>query len=340
MKNNKTVTGQRKASMQTFPNPVQSGRPIVSKGQIRIPELPVCSDSPPLSLHVMISRTFLLEIYSESPRPIHHENCDKNMPMAGSFSNAMSFRPRLIINADRLGLDSWTNDRVFEAFENGWISSASIMVNTPGYAQALGVIHERKLAHRIGLHAALDIGTPLSAAMKSVVSSDTVSRQRKLLANDPAATAAVAEELAAQIATARGDGLPITHIDSYRHMHTHWSVIPEFISVAVDAGIPAMRLAGNFLFPSSMQRRVYCRVVNRRIRAAGFVTAQKFSYLNRYLASEPGVDGGMVMELMVRPGIDDEFQLFKTSAFARLLDNFRLVSYEELAGENPLLLIS
>jgi len=288
----------------------------------------------------MINRTFLLEINPTPSRTIHHEDCDKNTPMAGSFADAMSFRPRLIINADRLGLDSWTNDRVFEAFENGWISSASIMVNTPGYAQALGIIHERKLAHRIGLHATLDIGNPLSTAMKSVVESDTVGRQRKLLADDPAATAAVADELAAQIVTARGDGLPLTHIDSYRHMHTHWSVIPEFISVAVDAGIPAMRLAGNFLFPSSLQRRVYCRVVNRRIRAAGFATAQKFSYLSRYLASEPGVDGAMIIELMVRPGIDGEFQLFSTPAFARLLDNFHLISYAELTGENPLLLIS
>lgn len=241
----------------------------------------------------------------------------------------MALRPKVIINADGLGLNAWNNDRIFEAFDNGWISSASIMPNMPWFDEAAKLVHERGLVDRIGLHVTLDAGVPLTDKLKVFFPDGQLQVPRRYFLGDTELVDAIGHEIDAQIRRARGAALPLSHADSHHHLHTHWSVLSQMLPACLDNDIHSVRLAGNILYPSSMQKRVYRNVVNRKIRAAGFITTQKFTHLDRFLAVMPTLDDSMVIELMVHPGLEDEYCQFKSDNFARLLDSADLISYTQ-----------
>ena len=70
---------------------------------------------------------------------------------------------RLVINADDLGFAPGVNRGIFEAHAAGTVSSASMIVTAPAFAEAAE--HARRDAPRlgVGLHLNLVTGAPLSS---------------------------------------------------------------------------------------------------------------------------------------------------------------------------------
>jgi chitin disaccharide deacetylase len=120
--------------------------------------------------------------------------------------------PRLIVNADDLGLTDGVNDGVIEAHERGIVTSASLMVSAPAATEAAGAAR----AHpdlSIGLHfvedraAVLDDAAALAAAFEA-----QLRRFRELLGREP------------------------THVDS--HHHVHMTRIRAFAPLVAQLGVP------------------------------------------------------------------------------------------------------
>src|SRR5438067_10426812 len=73
---------------------------------------------------------------------------------------AMTDAPRLVINADDFGLSAGVNRGILEAHAAGTVSSTSLLVNAPGFADAVrGARSAPGLG--VGLHLNLTAGSPV-----------------------------------------------------------------------------------------------------------------------------------------------------------------------------------
>jgi predicted glycoside hydrolase/deacetylase ChbG (UPF0249 family) len=146
----------------------------------------------------------------------------------------------LVIHADDLGMSHSVNRATFEAFENGWITSASVLVPCPWFPEVARWAQAHPDAD-LGIHLALNSEWtgfrwgPISSrdAVSSLLDSDGY---LPLLETDVVARAKPAEidrELRAQIDKARAAGVKLTHLDS--HMATLFRT-PEFFNVYRNLG--------------------------------------------------------------------------------------------------------
>lgn len=131
----------------------------------------------------------------------------------------------LVIHADDFGMNHSVNRATIAALENGWITSASILVPCPWFPEAARWAREHPAAD-LGIHLALNSEWtgfrwgPVSGRneVPSLLDRDGY---LPLLETDVVAHARPAEierELRAQIDKARAAGVPISHLDS--HMAT------------------------------------------------------------------------------------------------------------------------
>src|SRR5688572_20411963 len=141
----------------------------------------------------------------------------------------------LVIHADDLGMSHSVNRATFEAFENGWITSASILVPCPWFPEVARWARAHPNAD-LGIHLALNSEWtgfrwgPI-ASRETVASLLDADGYLPLLETDVVARARPAEidrELRAQIDHARKSGVRLTHLDS--HMATLFRT-PEFFEV-------------------------------------------------------------------------------------------------------------
>src|ERR1043165_8189549 len=128
---------------------------------------------------------------------------------------------RLIVNADDFGLTSGINRAVIEGHCHGIITSTTVMVNMPGFADAARLAREHP-SLGVGLHLNITQGQPL--ALASQVRSLTNERGEfwqkssatlwRALKNELRVDE-VAIELRAQIEKALAAGIRLTHIDGH-----------------------------------------------------------------------------------------------------------------------------
>ena len=131
----------------------------------------------------------------------------------------------LVIHADDLGMSHSVNRATFEAFENGWITSASILVPCPWFPEVVRWARAHTAAD-LGIHLALNSEwtgfrwAPLSPrdAVASLLDSDGYFPLVETAVVERARPEEIERELRAQIDRARASGITITHLDS--HMAT------------------------------------------------------------------------------------------------------------------------
>ena len=220
----------------------------------------------------------------------------------------------LIIHADDLGMSHSVNRATFEAFENGWITSASILVPCPWFPEVVRWARAHPQAD-LGIHLALNSEWtgfrwgPVSPSdrVPSLVDRDGY---LPLVETEVVARAQAAEierELRAQVDKARTAGVPVTHLDS--HMATLFRTA-EFFSLY-------RRLGAAYGVPVLLER-VGARGGEQADWATG---AQADALVDRVISLSPGVSkadwpreyermlGDLapgVYQLIVHLGYDDE----------------------------------
>jgi chitin disaccharide deacetylase len=151
----------------------------------------------------------------------------------------------LVINADDLGFAPGVNRGILEAHAAGTVSSASMMVNTPAFEEAVERVQREAPRLGVGLHLNLVVGAPLSNVPSLVDSAtgrfcplDVLVRRALAGQMDPTE---VRRECEAQLAALVAAGITPTHIDSHRHAHAMPGVLPAVAAVAHESGIPVVR---------------------------------------------------------------------------------------------------
>jgi predicted glycoside hydrolase/deacetylase ChbG (UPF0249 family) len=147
---------------------------------------------------------------------------------------------RLIVTADDLGRSPGVNRGIVEAFENGIVTSASLMVRWPAAAEAAEYARRQALA--VGLHVDLGEWRYHDGAWEPVY--EVVSTR------DPHGVEA---EVARQLETFRElVGRDPTHIDSHQHVHRSDPVrtillrLAGHLHVPLRAATPEVHYCGDF----------------------------------------------------------------------------------------------
>jgi hopanoid biosynthesis associated protein HpnK len=155
---------------------------------------------------------------------------------------------RLVVNADDFGRSDQVVAAVAQAYDEGILTSASLMV-TAAAAEAAVKVARKRPGLGVGLHLVLARGTAASEpqAIPHLVTPDGHFASRVFGAGlryglSPAAKRELARELRAQFERFRATGLPLSHVDSHHHLHLHPAVFPLVMSLAQEFGARAVRV--------------------------------------------------------------------------------------------------
>lgn len=155
----------------------------------------------------------------------------------------------LIINADDFGLSNGANRAIIKAWQEGVLTSASLMVGGSAFAEAVSLAG-RNPALQVGLHLTLVQGR---AALPHGGFPAIVDRQGNFT-NDPVFAGMryffikplrnkLQREIEAQIAKFLETGLPLSHIDGHLNIHMHPTVFDILLDLMPRHGIKSFRLS-------------------------------------------------------------------------------------------------
>jgi chitin disaccharide deacetylase len=228
---------------------------------------------------------------------------------------------KLIINADDLGTGNATDRAIFETFDSGVVTSASLLVNGRSACRAATSALERNLP--VGVHINLSEGNPLSGPIDGLTEADgSFAGKHKTRRKLHALTLdhfALRREIQAQIQVVFDWGLKPDHLDSHQHVFLFPGVTEAIIAVARQFEINALRLPLPYLLGRSpepdLQQELdlyqnLAPVAAEKFRAAGLCSPQGLfgldclNNLNRNLLAEllGAVPSEGCWELMVHPG--------------------------------------
>ncbi len=124
----------------------------------------------------------------------------------------------LVVNADDLGMSAEIDQGLFEAHDNGIVTSASLLVDAPDAEAAIQEARKRpKLG--LGIHVAFDTRGVYFTDMKDL--------------------AAVQQQIDRQLtAFVRMVGSPPDHIDSHHHLHLLFNVAALFLAAGRRYNVP------------------------------------------------------------------------------------------------------
>lgn len=192
----------------------------------------------------------------------------------------MTATTRIIINADDFGLSTPVNQAVAEAALDGVLSSATIMVNMPGFE---GAVKTAKTVPQLGVGVHLNLlrGKPLCEAsyVKSLVGEDekflgNVSKlwKRNLLGRIDQHE--IITELSMQVSRVIDFGIRPTHLDSEKHVHIIFPFLWDAVcEVAKRHNIKCLRVVReNSDYPKSLPRPLFrqrLKTILLNSRAAG-----------------------------------------------------------------------
>jgi len=155
---------------------------------------------------------------------------------------------RLIVNADDFGGSHSINEAVIRAHRNGILTSASLMVNEPGFEEAVTFARQNPTLG-VGLHLTLLHGHSTLARSEipdlvdeeRTFSYNTVAVGFRYFADRRLKTQLLAE-IDAQFQRFRGTGLPLDHVNGHLHLHLHPTVFQLLVQNVSRWGITHLRL--------------------------------------------------------------------------------------------------
>lgn len=154
---------------------------------------------------------------------------------------------KIIINADDLGLSKGVNNGILEAYKNGVVNSASLMVTTSYFEETIAFIKSNNLDN-IGVHVNLTEGKPLLKTHKTIVDGNGFFK-REIYLDDKVNLNEIHNEVKAQIEKAIDSGVELNHIDSHHHVHATFIFRKVFIALSNQYQLPLRKINNTVVNP-------------------------------------------------------------------------------------------
>lgn len=217
----------------------------------------------------------------------------------------------VIANADDLGLNQSVNAAIAFCFKQGYINSASLMTNTPGFKGAVALINDNDYIQNIGLHVNLAGGPPLTNLNDNFLDTngnfDILKTNRKSRLLSAADKIAFAKEIDAQISKALDYRVVLNHLDTHHHIHT----IPAFYQLFINAAEKfdlKLRLAQTYR-EGSYLKYAYRLYINRKICSKGINYSARFETVEQYINTLATANPNALTEVMLHPDFDADGNL-------------------------------
>jgi len=250
---------------------------------------------------------------------------------------------RIVTNADDFGQDDDTTRATIECFENGSLTSATIMVNMPRAAAAIAYAKSRPdLSFGVHLTYVLGVGNeaPVSDAAKlaTLCGPDGLFKPSNRTRIDAIlgklSMAEIARETEAQLGRLRDSGVSISHVDSHGHLHRFAVFQAALREVLPRFNIRRVRSAQNVYLrkllksPNYWYGPIWCRQIRGR-----FTTTTHFymptsawdrEWWNPLLDRMPALErGGDTIEVGVHPGYAEAWRIEERTGLASFADAAR-----------------
>jgi chitin disaccharide deacetylase len=156
---------------------------------------------------------------------------------------------RLIINADDFGLTPGVNRAILEAHSRGIVTSTTLMANASAFDHALQLARSAP-SFDVGCHIVLVDGSPVSdpSAVRTLTDRGRNGEFERNLSSfavraicgrlDPQQ---LEQEVIAQISKLQRASIPVSHIDTHKHLHALPQILPPLLRAAKACGIRAIR---------------------------------------------------------------------------------------------------
>ncbi|MDE3066560.1 MAG: hopanoid biosynthesis-associated protein HpnK [Verrucomicrobiota bacterium] len=273
----------------------------------------------------------------------------------------------MIVNADDFGFSNSVNQAVIRAHREGILTTASLMVNEPGFAQAVQWAKENP-GLGVGLHLTLAHG---QSALPPEAIPGLVTARGEFSGNPFAAgmnyffrrglRRQLRAEIHAQFEKFHSTGLTLDHVNGHLHLHLHPAILGILMEDAGQLGVKRMRLTRDCLARSrkmSRGRWLY-RISHAAIfewlsrRARGRLDRRHIRYarITFGLLQDARVDEDYVLKLLpeLPPGDAELYAHPSLGEFRHELDalispsvkekvnqlGIQLIRYQDLAAEVP-----
>jgi len=155
---------------------------------------------------------------------------------------------RLIINADDFGLTAGVNRGILEGYENGVVSSTTVMACGQRFQDA-AALPERAPRLSVGCHLVFVDGQPIlrPSQIPTLMGGNDGRFREKLLtfaclaATGKLAAGQIETEATAQIQKLKSAGIAVSHLDTHKHTHMFPVVLRGMLRAAENCGIRAIR---------------------------------------------------------------------------------------------------
>jgi Uncharacterized protein conserved in bacteria len=124
---------------------------------------------------------------------------------------------KVIINSDDFGLSRSINKGIIEAFNEGLISSTTLMINMP-YAEEAIELYKQVEGLGMGVHLNITAGSPLSSNIPSLVDENNIFYRIKDFKNHVVVFDEAYKEMKAQIEKVLSYDINISHIDCHHFL--------------------------------------------------------------------------------------------------------------------------
>lgn len=154
----------------------------------------------------------------------------------------------MIINGDDFGFSSEVNHAIIKAYQEGILTSTSLMVTGAAFAEAV-TLAKANPGLAVGLHLVLGCGKAVLSPAKipHLVDKQGYFSHNPVKAGltyqfNPNAQRELKAEIYAQLDKFRQTGLPLSHLDGHLHHHVNPSVLNIIMDLAPEFNIKVIRL--------------------------------------------------------------------------------------------------
>lgn len=205
---------------------------------------------------------------------------------------------KLIVNADDFGYCEAVNYAIIKAFQEGIVTSTTMMVNMPGFDHAIELAKQHPELG-VGVHMTMTCYKPLLDTHKTLVDEHGYfAKDRK----DEFDVDELYDEFKAQIEKIKAAGIHITHLDSHHHVHTIPRLRPLIDRIANEYKLP---IRGGFRYDFDYQPQT-------KLFGKFYMDNVTSTCLEAFFTE---MEDDIVYDMMCHPAYIDKF-LYESSSYA------------------------